>query len=73
MTQDELMCLRDVTPHIGQEVTVLPNGKTVVMPKMLGFAGALFQNENDGEFQDSTGQWWLTGMLQGERVRRKRD
>jgi hypothetical protein len=31
---------------------------------------ALFQRDDDGVFCDAEGQWWLTGWLDGVRVRR---
>lgn len=33
---------------------------------------AIFQGEEDGMVQDIYGVWWLTGWLNGERVKRKR-
>lgn len=31
---------------------------------------ALFQDEDDGTFQDLNGTWWLTGWLNGQHVKR---
>lgn len=62
MTHDELMNLPDVTPSFSVDGMV---------PVETGFAGALFQGDDDGVFWDAHGEAWMTGWIDSVRVRRK--
>lgn len=72
MNNEQLMSLRDDTPRMGVKMVYLL-GSRVMIPKVFGFAGALFQGEDDGDFLDNDGKWWRTGIVNGERVRREID
>lgn len=64
-----MLALPDVTLRFGEARFVF-NGKVVFRPVPEGEHGALLQGPEDGTFTDSTGRQWVTGTLQGRRVRR---
>lgn len=70
MTQDELNALRDVSPSFGQTERII-DGRKVIVPTLASRPMALFQKPEDGMFQDAAGQWWITGWLHGEHVKRR--
>lgn len=72
MTHDELMALEDVSSWIDYEERVLPGGSRVIVPVQKGFAGALFQKNEDGEFRGPDGDWWFTGWIGDRHVRQRR-
>jgi hypothetical protein len=70
MTQDELNALRDVSPSFGAIERVI-DGRKVIIPTLSDPVSALFQKPEDGVVMDANGQWWMTGWLHGEHVRRR--
>ena len=70
MDQTELDALPDVTPRLDYAEREIDGGK-ILVPVVLDDPGALFQAPDDGEFRDMTGQYWITGYLNGRRVKRK--
>ena len=71
MNQQELESLPDITPTLGTVEKEI-DGKTVNVPIQIGFAGAIYQKEDDGIYTDrKTGDRWLTGWHLGARVKRR--
>jgi hypothetical protein len=70
MTLEELEALPDVTPRFDREVRLI-DGKQVFVPILREPAKGLFQKLDDGVFTDpTTGLRWITGWVDGTRVRR---
>jgi hypothetical protein len=69
MTEDELKALPDVSPEIGY-AEVYVGGNLVRIPTTDTKPGAIFQQEDDGMVIDSDGVAWMTGWVNGVRVRR---
>lgn len=71
MTTAELLALPDVTPRYSStEIEV--DGKTVRVPVREGHTGAFYQTYEDGIFIDADGTQWMTGWLNGQRVRQRK-
>lgn len=70
MTHDELQALPDVTPRMNYTEQIV-DGRMVKIPTFSTECGALFQQPEDGVFEDANGKRWLTGWVHGVRVRRE--
>lgn len=70
MTQEELNALPDVTDTIGQREHIV-DGQRFVVPVQQRPACALFHGPDDGLVMDAAGKWWMTGWLEGRRVKRE--
>ncbi len=70
MTKSELESLRDVSPSFGYDERII-DGQRVRVAVQQGECGALFQKPDDGVFPDARGDYWMTGWLNGEHVRRR--
>lgn len=70
MNQNELDALPDVTPGIGYMEREI-DGHKVTVPFVQNDPGALFQAPDDGVILDMNGQRWMTGWIDGHRVKRK--
>lgn len=62
---------RDITPAFGV-LTTVRDGKTVSIPMLDRYEGALFIAEDQGTYFDVDGSEWLVGTQGGQIVKRRR-
>jgi hypothetical protein len=68
MTYDELMALPDISTRY-EPVEKIVDGKRVQIPVLVGFAGVIWQEDDDPIVYLPDGTRWKVGWHKGQRVR----
>lgn len=71
MTEAEFLALPDDTPSFGQREVIIDGRRTVIPICPQPGGRALYLQDDDGLFVLADGTEWITGWIDGRRVRRR--